>query len=66
MADKKIYAIINKGILADALSPHPYLFWLSVGGPIMTKDAFPWVGIGSSIIDDLFIDGLKLLGVLAV
>lgn len=26
-----------KGILANALSPHPYLFWMSVGGPIMTK-----------------------------
>jgi len=28
---------LTKGILANALSPHPYLFWLSVGGPIMTK-----------------------------
>lgn len=26
-----------KGILANALSPHPYLFWLSVGAPIVTK-----------------------------
>ncbi len=26
-----------KGILVNALSPHPYLFWLSVGAPIMTK-----------------------------
>ena len=26
-----------KGILANALSPHPYLFWFSVGGPIMSK-----------------------------
>lgn len=24
-----------KGVLANALSPHPYLFWVSVGGPIM-------------------------------
>ncbi len=28
---------LTKGILANALSPHPYLFWISVGGPIMTK-----------------------------
>lgn len=28
---------LTKGVLANALSPHPYLFWLSVGGPIMTK-----------------------------
>lgn len=26
-----------KGILVNALSPHPYLFWLSVGGPIMSR-----------------------------
>jgi threonine/homoserine/homoserine lactone efflux protein len=27
----------NKGLLANALSPHPYLFWFSVGAPTMTK-----------------------------
>jgi threonine/homoserine/homoserine lactone efflux protein len=27
----------TKGILANALSPHPYLFWFSVGAPTMTK-----------------------------
>lgn len=26
-----------KGVLANVLSPHPYLFWFSVGAPIMTK-----------------------------
>lgn len=28
-----------KGILVNALSPHPYLFWFSVGGPIMGRAA---------------------------
>ena len=28
---------LMKGILVNALSPHPYLFWLSVGAPMMTK-----------------------------
>ena len=28
---------LEKGILVNALSPHPYLFWLSVGAPTMTK-----------------------------
>jgi threonine/homoserine/homoserine lactone efflux protein len=28
---------LAKGIWVNALSPHPYLFWLSVGGPIMYK-----------------------------
>ena len=26
-----------KGVLTNALSPHPYLFWFSVGTPIMIK-----------------------------
>ncbi|MCX7143938.1 MAG: LysE family transporter [Proteobacteria bacterium] len=26
-----------KGVLANALNPHPYLFWLSVGGGYLTK-----------------------------
>jgi threonine/homoserine/homoserine lactone efflux protein len=28
---------LAKGILANALSPHPYLFWFSVGAPTMTR-----------------------------
>jgi len=26
-----------KGILTNTLSPHPYLFWISVGGPLMLQ-----------------------------
>lgn len=28
---------LTKGILANAFSPHPYLFWFGVGAPIMVK-----------------------------
>jgi len=28
---------LAKGILVNFLSPHPYLFWLSVGAPTMTR-----------------------------
>ena len=28
---------LAKGVLANTLSPYPYLFWLSVGAPTMTK-----------------------------
>jgi threonine/homoserine/homoserine lactone efflux protein len=28
---------LTKGILANALNPHPYVFWFSVGAPTMTK-----------------------------
>ncbi len=26
-----------KGVLANALNPHPYLFWITVGAPLMIK-----------------------------
>ncbi len=28
---------LTKGVLVNVLSPHPYLFWFSVGAPTMTK-----------------------------
>ena len=28
---------LTKGVLANALSPHPYLFWLSIGAPTVAK-----------------------------
>ena len=28
---------LQKGIMVNAFSPHPYLFWLSVGGPTTVK-----------------------------
>lgn len=28
---------LQKGILTNLLSPHPYLFWFTVGAPIITK-----------------------------
>ena len=28
---------LSKGIIVNFLSPHPYLFWFSVGAPIVTK-----------------------------
>jgi threonine/homoserine/homoserine lactone efflux protein len=30
---------LKKGIIVNALSPYPYIFWASVGGPIMLKAA---------------------------
>ncbi len=56
-----------KGILANALSPHPYLFWFSVGGPIMNRAmnlnmAAPFAFIASFYI--LLIGSKILLAVL--
>ncbi|MCX6354983.1 MAG: LysE family transporter [Candidatus Aureabacteria bacterium] len=28
---------LSRGVLVNVLSPHPYLFWLTVGAPIMIK-----------------------------
>jgi threonine/homoserine/homoserine lactone efflux protein len=28
---------LQKGIVVNLLSPHPYLFWFSVGGPLTVK-----------------------------
>jgi threonine/homoserine/homoserine lactone efflux protein len=28
---------LTKGVAANALSPHPYLFWLTVGGPVIVQ-----------------------------
>ena len=36
-ADTRPRRSLQKGILANALSPYPYLFWFSVGGPTTIK-----------------------------
>lgn len=58
---------LAKGILVNALSPHPYLFWLSVGGPIMSRAmnlniTAPFAFIGSFYI--LLVGSKILLAVL--
>lgn len=30
-------ASLSRGVLANVLSPHPYLFWISVGAPAVTR-----------------------------
>jgi len=34
---KTKFKSLTRGILANALSPHPYLFWISVGAPTIAK-----------------------------
>jgi threonine/homoserine/homoserine lactone efflux protein len=34
---KAVPKSLTKGVLVNVLSPHPYLFWFSVGAPTMTK-----------------------------
>ncbi len=59
---------LGKGILVNALSPHPYLFWFSVGGPILRRAIHlnfeaPIVFIGSFYI---LLVGSKILLALLV
>ena len=54
---------LTKGILTNALSPHPYLFWLSVGAPAMTRAMgetmfAAWFFIGGFYV---FLVGTKIL-----
>jgi threonine/homoserine/homoserine lactone efflux protein len=44
----------GRGVLVNALNPHPYLFWLTVGGPVMLK---AWAESPASAV--LFIAGFS-------
>ncbi len=35
-ASKALHSL-RKGITVNLLNPHPYLFWLTVGGPLVTQ-----------------------------
>ncbi|MEA1875308.1 MAG: LysE family translocator [Bacteroidota bacterium] len=52
-----------KGVFANFLSPHPYLFWLLVGSPMVIKawDLNPWAGIAYVVGFYVCIVGAKLV-----
>ena len=52
-----------KGALTNALSPHPYLFWLSVGAPTMTRAISQNVAAAVAFIISFYIclGGSKIL-----
>jgi threonine/homoserine/homoserine lactone efflux protein len=33
-------ADLRRAVLVNALSPHPWLFWITVGGPLLVADGF--------------------------
>ncbi|MBW2467554.1 MAG: LysE family transporter [Deltaproteobacteria bacterium] len=53
---------LQKGFLANALSPHPYLFWLTVGGPTTIKamDVGLFAAIGFILCFYLLLVGSKI------
>ncbi|NEX23257.1 LysE family transporter [Thiorhodococcus mannitoliphagus] len=52
-----------KGMLANALSPHPYLFWLTVGAPITTEAMQSGIGAAARFIVSFYaaLVGSKIL-----
>ncbi|MCG5495633.1 MULTISPECIES: LysE family translocator [Ectothiorhodospira] len=53
---------LQKAALANMLSPHPYLFWLSVGGPIVIRasESGPWVPVGFVTVFYVLLIGAKV------
>jgi threonine/homoserine/homoserine lactone efflux protein len=53
---------VRSGVLVNLLSPHPYLFWMSVGAPAMLKgwEQSPWLGAGFVAVFYLCLVGAKL------
>lgn len=49
-------ASLSKGMVTNALSPHPYLFWLSIGTPLLVQ-----AGGVNAFSPALFIGGFYLL-----
>src|SRR5919206_3712761 len=53
-----------KGLLVRALSPHPYLFWLLVGGPLLVEAGPEWwwflVGYYTTIVGSNVVVALAL------
>lgn len=54
---------LSKGVLANALSPHPYLFWFAVGAPTMTKAMGHSLNAGLAFIMSfyVFLVGSKIM-----
>jgi len=53
---------LAKGVVVNFLSPHPYIFWLSVGGPMTTRawEDSPWAALGFIGLFYLMLIGSKL------
>jgi threonine/homoserine/homoserine lactone efflux protein len=62
-ADSPPQKSLQKGILVNALSPHPYLFWLTVGGPTTIKalDFSLLAAIGFVVCFYVLLVGSKIL-----
>jgi threonine/homoserine/homoserine lactone efflux protein len=46
---------IFKGLMTNLLNPHPYLFWISIGTPILLKSATTFTASVASFMGSLFL-----------
>ena len=60
--EKKAPKSLSKGVLVNILSPHPYLFWISVGGPTVTRawEVTPGAAVGFILFFYLLLVGSKV------
>ena len=59
---------LQKGVLANLLNPHPYLFWLTVGAPIVWQawTMSPWGATGFLVVFYFCLVGSKMVVALLV
>ena len=59
---------LRKGILTNLLSPHPYLFWIGVGAPVLTKSLTVGVAALFAFIGSFYLSlvGSKIILAIAV
>ena len=49
-----------RGAMVNALNPHPYLFWFSVGAPLVIKAQSPWGGAAFIVSFYILLIGSKI------
>jgi len=54
---------LGRGALVNLLSPHPWLFWIAVGGPVLLAawQVGPWPAIGFLVAFFLLLVGTKIV-----
>ena len=64
--DRRVWASLGKGVSVNFLNPNPYLFWLTIGAPLLLRaHASSWVtAVGFLVVFYLGLVGSK--SVLAV
>ena len=56
-ASSRVWESLGKGVVANALNPSPYLFWLTIGAPILLR-AWEWSWFGAAAFLVVFYLGL--------